>query len=300
MSKFLIWINGIRPRFIFGATVTSTVLGLALAFSAGFFDPLYAILTLMGCSIANAGVNVLNDYFDYKSGIDLKTPPTPFSGGSRVLPEGLVDAQSWYKFGLTLLMVAFAIGIFLALSRGWLVLPLILVAALSMYFYSQKISHWGLGEASVCLNFMLLVTGTYYVQVQRIDFAPVYVGLIQGIFIANILYINQFPDYYADRAGGRLHIPARLGKEKAVKGHTILFILAYLLTILGILLGIMPWISSIALISLPTATRATTISLRKFDKVAELIPAMALTILTAISYSFLLSTAYVVYRIFFP
>lgn len=299
MSKLSIWIKELRLPFLL-VTLSAVLIGLATAWGMHrVFNPFYAVLTLVGASCLHLSVNVLNDYFDYKSGIDLKTTPTPFSGGSGILPGKLLEPISVYRAGLLFLAGGSIIGVYFTIVRGWLILILLLIGAISIYFYSQKISSWGIGEVFVGLNFgPLMVFGTYYVQTQVIALEPLYVGLIPGILTAAVLYINEFPDLFADIAGGRYHLPARLGKERAVNGYTALMLTVYALIILGVAVRVMPIPCLIALASLPIAVKGIRIARRHYNSIVELIPAMASTIMADATTGFLLTVAYILHGIF--
>lgn len=299
MSKLSTWIKEFRLPFLL-VTISAVSIGLASVWAMHHvFNLLYAVLTLLGACCLHLSVNILNDYFDYKSGIDLKTTQTPFSGGSGILPKKLLEPASVYRAGLLFLAVATIIGIYFTIVRGWPVLVLLLIGATSVYFYSQKISTWGIGELFAGLNFgPLLVLGTYYVQMQALALEPLYVGLIPGTLTAAVLYINEFPDFFADISGGRYHIPARLGKERAVKGYTALMLTVYALIILGVAVRIMPTLSLIALASLPIAVKGIRIARKQYTKIVELIPAMASTIITNALTGLLLTAAYIIHGIF--
>jgi 1,4-dihydroxy-2-naphthoate octaprenyltransferase len=66
---------------------------------------------------------------------------TPFSGGSSILPAGALKARNVYLFAVGCLIVGSAVGVYFTLTSGWMLLPLILVAALSIYFYTTHLSH---------------------------------------------------------------------------------------------------------------------------------------------------------------
>lgn len=299
MSKLSTWLKEFRLPFLL-VTISPVSIGLATAWAMyHVFSPFYAVLTLIGACCLHLSVNVLNDYFDYKSGIDLQTTQTPFSGGSGILPKKLLEPVSVYRMGLLFLAIAAVIGVYFTIVRGLVILLLLAIGATSAYFYSQRISAWGIGELFAGLNFgPLMVLGTYYVQMPTIDLQPIYVGLIPGILTAAVLYINEFPDFLADISGGRYHIPARIGKEKAVKGYIILMLAVYALVLIGIAVHIMPIISLIALASLPIAIKGIKVARKQYTKIFELIPAMASTIIANALTGLLLTAAYIIYGIF--
>ena len=81
------WLAVARLPFL-ALSLVVVFLGSAMAWYSGAFNPVYAVLSLVGLMAAHGGVNVLNEYFDYYSGVDFHTRKTPFSGGSGVMPAG--------------------------------------------------------------------------------------------------------------------------------------------------------------------------------------------------------------------
>jgi 1,4-dihydroxy-2-naphthoate octaprenyltransferase len=302
-SSMVLWL-AIRAKFA-PVFLLPASLGLAVAYKHGFFDPLYAILTLVGVFLACAAINSFNVYRDWMLGIDQRAKPTPFSGagdiGGNPIVRNLVSPGSVFRLATALLLVGSAIGIWLSAVRGWLLLFFLANAIIAVYWYSHKISLWGLGEP--CVFWMvgpITVCGCYYVMAQVVALEPIYVSLIPGILAAMVLYINEFPDCEADKACGRITAPARLGKERAVKLYAFFMFSAYALIAMGALTGFMPPISLIALGPLPVTMKAVNTALKYYDRVhkPQFVPAMALTVLTAILVSALLIAAYVLHAIF--
>jgi len=299
VANLSIWLKELRLPFLV-VTLSAVFIGLAMVWGTyHIFNLFYAVLTVIGACCLHLTVNVLNDYFDYKTGIDLKTIPTPFSGGSTLLVKKLLTPASVYRAGLSFLAIATLIGIYFTIVIGWPILVLLIVGAFSAYFYSHKISFWGIGEIFVGLNFgPLMVLGTFYVQTRILAWQPFYIGLIPGLLTAAVLYINEFPDLFADVSGGRYHIPARLGKKRAVNGYIAIIIAVYALLILGVAFRLMPLSCLIGLVSLPIAVKAMRIAKKNYNKIAELISAMASTILVNATTGFLIATAYIIYGAF--
>ena len=208
----------------------------------------------------HAGVNVLNDYFDYKCGIDMITTPTPFSGGSRILPAKELTPNNVLTAGLLFLIGGISIGMFFVVDFAFdpLLIFLLAVAAISVLGYSPVFSKLGLGELLAGLNFgPLLVLGTYYVQTRTVALEPIFVGVCLGILTACILYINEFPDTYADSQKGRLHLVARWGKQIAAGRFRFLIASTYAVLILGVILRIVTPFALISLLAIPKAVTAS-------------------------------------------
>jgi 1,4-dihydroxy-2-naphthoate octaprenyltransferase len=79
-----------RPQFLLLSPIL-VFLGMGIALYEGYFCLSHFLLCMVGLTLLHASVNVLNDYSDYKSGIDLKVNRTPFSGGSGLLPAGAIS-----------------------------------------------------------------------------------------------------------------------------------------------------------------------------------------------------------------
>jgi 1,4-dihydroxy-2-naphthoate polyprenyltransferase len=279
-----VWIRELRAPFLLLPAVFVPV-GLAVAWSQGHFNALYAGLTLLGVVSLHASVNVLNDYFDFRSGIDLATTPTPFSGGSTVLPRKLMTPASVLGLGVLLLGVGLAVGSYFIYQFGFdpLLIAIVAIAGVSIVSYTSVTSKMGIGELVTGLNFgPLLVLGTYYVQTRTIAVEPIIVGLPLGILTAGILYVNEFPDTEADKSKGRNQLVARWGKSKAANRFKALMAAAYLVPSIGVLSGAVSPVALLVLVTIPKAVTTSKLLGQNYDKVMELIPGMASMVMTTL------------------
>jgi len=277
--KLKIWLLETRPQFLL-LSVTLVLLGTAIARHHGCFDLLKFVLTLIGLLLAHASVNVLNDYFDYKSGIDLETTRTPFSGGSGVLPKGLLKPKGVYMYGVGCLMVALVIGIYLTFVSGWQLLPLILLGGPVIYFYTSHLTKWLAGEFWAGLGLgMLPVLGTYFVQTGSYSAEAVVASLAPGFLTANLLLLNEFPDVEADKKGGRYNLVIALGPKKAGRLYAGLIALTYLSIICGVVFKLMPPLTLIGFHSIFFAFKAVRVTFRHYNNVQELLPALKANVL---------------------
>jgi 1,4-dihydroxy-2-naphthoate octaprenyltransferase len=238
------------------------------------FNALHFSLALIGALSAHVSVNVLNDYFDYKSGIDLKTIPTPLSGGSGILRSGLLKPESVYRFGLANLIITFLIGMYFVYAVGWLILPVGLLGIAIVYFYTPTLTKMRMVSELGAGLFALMVVGTFYTQTARYSPSLIATSLIPGLLIANLLLLNEFPDVEADRAGGRKHIPIMLGRKRAAKVYVAILCLAYVLLLLYTWLKILPVPCLLGIATLPLAVKASKGVLAHYDDIPKLIPCM--------------------------
>lgn len=276
-----IWLRAIRIKFLL-ASVIAVSNGLAIAYwKTGTIDPLSAVLTYIGVVFLHASVDLLNDYWDYKRGIDGITTRTKFSGGTGVLPEKLLTPKVVYVAGLIFLILGASIGAYFVAMRGITIAVILGFAVVSIYFYSTSIVNAGLGELFVAIKGAMIVLGTFYVQSMAIEPAALYVGAIVGILSATVLFVNSFPDFEADRSKGRRTLVIVLGRELAAKTFPLFVVAAYAMIIMGIFLGFTKIYSLLSLASIPFAAKSIMSLSNDQQSFKRLVPAMA----SAVTYS---------------
>ena len=295
--KLKVWFLETRPQFLF-LSVVLAFLGISIAWYDGYFHLGYALLTFLGLLLCHISVNVLNDYFDYKSGIDLEAKRTPFSGGSGILPAALLKPRQVLWFGLISLMLAVPIGVYFVLARGWGLLPLLIVGALCTVIYTPLLTKVGFPEWAPGAGMGTLpVLGAYFIQTTVYTFPAVIASIPSGILVLNLLLLNEFPDVEADKNAGRKTMPILIGKSKAWVVYTTLTMIVYLWIVGWVIAGIMPVFTLIALLTLPLAIKAIQGG-RKHDDMNQLVPAMASNVQVVLLTQFLLGVGYILGRVF--
>ena len=246
-----VWLRAIRIKFLL-ASVIAVSLGLSLAWYAGSsIDIFHALLTFAGVISLHASVDLLNDYWDFKRGIDTKTKRTKMSGGTGVLPEGLLKPKSVYLAGIGFLILGSIIGIYFVIIFGITIGIILGFAILSVYFYSTKIVNWGLAEVFVTIKGTLIVIGTFFIQSQGIDDFSIFAGIVVGLLSSLVLFVTSIPDHDIDKEKGRRTLIIIFGKSNAVKTFLIFPILIYGVIIFGVITGIFPVYSLIVLLAKP-------------------------------------------------
>ena len=273
-----VWLRVIRVRFLL-ASIIAVSAGLAITWwntsSITIFD---AILTICGVLALHASVDLLNDYWDFKRGIDTTTHRTKMSGGSGVLPEGLLKPAQVYAAGIAFLIIGTAIGIYFVATDGIVIGIILAFAVISIYFYSTKIVDWGLAEVFVAIKGSMIVMGTYFVQTSQITEQSVLGGIVIGVLSSLVLFITSFPDHDADKAKGRKTLVISLGKQKAC---TILWIfpaITYGITIIAVVFEIFPVFCLIILSTVPLIIKSGQKLKQNYDKLTNLIPVMSSTL----------------------
>jgi 1,4-dihydroxy-2-naphthoate octaprenyltransferase len=292
----------IRAPFL-TAVIVPVLLGACVAWSRGGFHWGFFALTLVGAVCLHAASNMSNDYFDHLTGTDENNRElTPFSGGSRVIQDGTLSARQVLIVSTSLYVAGAAIGFYLALVRGWPVLWLGLAGVLLAFFHNAPpfgpyYLVPGLGELAVALGFgPVTLMGAVYVQTQQLDLGVLWASIPVGLLIAAVLYINEFPDYQADKSVGKKTVVVALGREKAVWGYSALLISAYLMVVVGVVLRIMPLTALLALLPLPLVYRGIQGARRFHSDTPKLIPTNATTIQIHLLTGLLLCVGYILAR----
>ena len=293
-NPFLRYFAASRPAFL-SVTFVGCLLGFATAAFSGIpVGPTLATATLFFALMAHAGANVINDYYDALSGCDEANTERqfPFTGGSRFIQNGVLSLRATGIFGYALLAAVVPAGLWLtAVSASGLIL-IGLAGLVVGWAYSApplKLQSRGLGEFAITAGWLLVVVGSDFVQRHGFSFGPVAAGLGFALLVANVLYINQFPDVRADASAGKNTLVVRLGVAKARWGYVIIAALAYGWPLLMVLLGHLPAVALAALLPAAASVAAARQLWSSAGQPAELTPALKLTILAASLHGLLLA-----------
>lgn len=238
-----------RPSFLL---ITPICIFLGISTSAEFLtstNQLLIVFILIGAVFAHISVNILNEYFDFKSGLDLKTKRTQFSGGSGALPARPEAAKLTLVTGFVALLITIVIGVYLMMQSGASILPIGLVGLVLIVSYTKWINRmpWlclvapGLGIG------VLMVVGAYLVIAEQNSLVPWVISLVPFFLINNLLLLNQYPDMEADSSVGRRTFPIAYGTEISNLVYALFLLSGYSLIVFCISKEIVPSLSVIAL-----------------------------------------------------
>ena len=273
-----VWLRVIRVRFLLASIIAVSV-GLALHWSQnGSLDYFDVILTFAGVLALHASVDLLNDYWDFKRGIDTKTTRTKMSGGTGVLPEGLLKPSSVYRAGVIFLIIGSLIGSYFVITDGILIAIILGFAILSIYFYSTKIVDSGLGEFFVAVKGSMIVMGTFFIQSGEVTVESILAGIVIGTLSSLVLFIASFPDYDADKSKGRKTLVIVVGKEKAIKLFWLFPLVSYVVILIGVSVNLFPFLSLISLLSFPLMIKSGLGLQKNYDAIDNLVPFMSSTL----------------------
>ncbi len=273
------------------ASVASMLLGAAAAWHDGPLAIGWLALTVLGIFFVEVAKNASGEVVDYDTGNDPAVAPedrSPFSGGKRVMVDGLLTRAETLAVAAACYAAALAVGLVIVFARNadafWYALAGVLLA---LFYHAGplRLAYRGLGELAVAIAYgPLICLGTYLVQRGGISLAPLLLSIPLGLLIAAFLWINEFPDYRADLAAGKRTLVVQLGRPLASRGFALILALAFGLLALMPLAGVpaTTWLGFIAVVPAARAARALW---RGPEDMARIVPAQAQTLLAFVLYA---------------
>jgi 1,4-dihydroxy-2-naphthoate octaprenyltransferase len=292
----------IRIPFLILALILG-ILGAAVAWyeSRRFgstFNMGYAVLATFGLLVAHAAVNIFNEYFDARSGLDYKTIRTPFSGGSGATPNGLMTIQQDLWLGIICFVFLIPIGVFFILKTGWMLLPLLVLAMLLIVLYTPLILKIGYPEWSPGLGLGILpVLGAYFVHTGEYTLTAFIASMPSFFLVHNLLLLNEFPDVEADITVNRRTLPIVAGKKRAAYLFSLFTLLVYVWIVWAVLCHYMPVFTLLSLLTLPIAIQVIKGSFR-YDDRDLFLPVMMKNVLLVLLTQALVAAGYILGGIF--
>ena len=268
--------------------------GAAAAAWAGHFSWLHSVVALVGLVALHMSVNTLNEWSDMRTGIDLHTERTPFSGGSGTLPAGAMSLNAALLFGLATAAVGLAVGVWFVARIGTALVPLMIIGGVCVLAYTDVLARLGIGE--IAAGFGLgtgPVLGAALVQDGSWSLAAIAVSVPAFFMTFNLLLLNEFPDEQADRQGGRRNLVLLLGR----RGAALVYAAAALATPASIVAAvIIGWLPAPALLgALPSLLLAKPLAWAFGDASKPVpIPAMGANVVWNLATNSLLAVGLVV------
>jgi 1,4-dihydroxy-2-naphthoate octaprenyltransferase len=281
------------------ATLVPVVLGIAVAARAGFFEPLTAAITVVAACLVQIGLNVANDIFDTIQGADGANPtPTMFSGGSRVLQDGLMNMRGMALLSAGSYLAAAALGLVLLALRPSV--ELVVIAAVGAFIslaYTMpplKFAYRGVGEIATAIGFgPVMLLGAYVVQSRGVvSFEAFAASIPVALLVAMILYVNEIPDRVGDAIASKRTLPVRWSRGLVVRVWELSVAGALLWTVGAVAAGALPVPTLVVLLAVPLALQVRTGLIESYDSPYELMPSMGANIKLHLTVGLLLVVGY--------
>ena len=290
-QEFKTIIKSMRPPFLI-LTPICLLLGWSFVFATqDDFSPLLLALSFIGAMLAHISVNTLNEYLDFKSGLDLITKRTDFSGGSGALPENPNMANSVLIIGIFSLVITCLIGLFFIFHYGWKIFPLGLAGMIIIITYTRWLNkHPFLCLLSPGVGFgFLMVLGANFTLTGEYSSTLLFVSLIPFFLINNLLLLNQYPDIEADKKVGRYHFPIAFGVSYSNVIFGLFLFLTTVVIISAVTFQILPMLSLITLLPLALSLFSLTGAVKFREKIGSHPQYLAANVVATITAIILLS-----------
>lgn len=273
------------------ASAASLLLGTAAAARAGPLAWGWLLVCVAGIFALEAAKNASGELVDFDSGADLAVSPSdrsPFSGGKRVLVDGLLTRRETATVAAVGYAIGIGAGLAVVLWREPGVLWIGLVGVALAWFYHApplRLSYRGLGELAVGAAYGPgIACGVALTQRHAIGSDVLLASLPLGLLIAAFLWINEFPDYLADRSAGKRTLVVRLGRRRASRVFGAMIALAYAGALALPLAGLPP-AALLGLVGLPPGIAAARRIAKEPEVTAQIVPAQAWTLLSFVLYA---------------
>lgn len=261
-----------RPHTL-TASVMPVLIGTAIAFDDRHLDwTLFAAMLLASMMIQSA-VNMFNEYFDFKRGLDTKDSV----GIGGVIVRNELSEHAVLKMAEWFFVISVLLGIYICARTTWWVAVAGSISMLVGYLYSggrSPIANTPFGDlvAGIFMGLMIVVISCY-IQTASVAASTIILSLPISILVAAILLANNIRDAEGDWKKGRRTLAILLGQRKATYLLCTMFITSFVIVILVIILKYASLWAFISFASIPTAVRSIEIFRTKSTPV-EMMPAM--------------------------
>src|SRR5690625_30299 len=283
---FQIWWRLLRPH-----TLTASFVPVFVGSMFAFIDhSLHAGLffaMLIASMLIQAATNMFNEYYDFARGLDNEQS---VGIGGTIVRDGIAP-KTVLNLAFVFFGIAMLLGVYICMASSWWIAVIGLICMLFGYLYTggpYPIAYTPFGELSSGLLMGTVIIGiSYYIQTLTVTANVILISIPVAIFIGCIMLANNIRDLDGDKINGRKTIAILIGRKNAIRLMAALFIIAYTLTILYIILGILPILSIIVLLSSKKAIDVVK-NFQGKTKPIEMLPAMIATGKTNTMYGFLL------------
>jgi 1,4-dihydroxy-2-naphthoate polyprenyltransferase len=266
MNAKNIWWQAVRFHFT-SPSFFSVMIGTSYAcFEHHQWDKISFFAILASAILHHIGLNLTDDYYDYKHGVDVTQQPMAlneknlYAGGSGVLSSNLIPAKQMLCIAIICYVLTAAIGLLLVYFHGSWVLGLGFIGFFSSFYYTApplKLAYHGLGELLIFINFgPVLVLGSYFVQIHHkhaISFGAILISIIVGLCAFCLIIANELPDYPADLAANKKTLIVQFGKRFGIVVLATALVLIFGISMLAVIKKIWPITTLLTLLAIPSA-----------------------------------------------
>ena len=258
MNKIIFWLKAARVHTLPMSFMSWLVVFCFAVKQNG--NIILGIITLFGIMLAHLGVNLIDDYFDYKNEVKTITSSEEKKqikmqkGKCQYIINGSATLNQTLFAAITFFGLAAIIGLTLTVICGWQVAAIALLASIFCMSY-PKLTYIGLSELAVGLTFApFLFVGTYFVMTGILSIKILLLSISTGLLTVGLLHTHAIMDYDFDIKDNKKTLCTILGsKEKSIVALGIMMFLAYLNIAIGVTLKLFPPQTLLTFLTIPLA-----------------------------------------------
>ena len=243
------WLIATRGAVLIMTFISAAIAGI-LAATAGMFHLGRWVLLVIGLVFAHATNNMVNDYTDFKHGVD-KDNYFRTQYGPQPLESGFLTQKQLFVYIAVTGAIALAAGIPLVIFGKTLAFILLAAGAFFVLFYTWPLKFIGLGELAVIIVWgPLMIGGGYYVITGQWDWNVVIASLPYALGTTLVIFGKHIDKRDADKAKGIHTLPVLIGEKPARILTLTLWALQYLAIFYLVIIGYFHWVVLVVLIGL--------------------------------------------------
>ncbi|MUK90041.1 1,4-dihydroxy-2-naphthoate polyprenyltransferase [Ornithinibacillus sp. L9] len=293
---FQVWWRLLRPHTL-TASFVPVFVGTMIAINDTALHVWLFLAMLVASMLIQSATNMFNEYYDYVRGLD--TEESVGIGGT-IVRDG-IKPKTVLNLALAFYVISLLLGIYICMESNWWIAVIGLVSMALGYFYTGgpiPIAYTPLGELFSGFFMGTVIIGiSYFIQTGTVTSEALFISIPVAIFIGCIMLANNIRDLDGDKKNGRKTIAILLGRPNAVRLLALLFVFAYILTTLYMILGILPIWSVITYLGIILAIKVIKNFWGKTQPL-EMMPAMIATGKTNSIYGFLLGLSLFIHHLF--
>ena len=257
MARLKVWLRVARP-FSFPASAAGVMVGTAAAAPIRLWNWWILAAELLLVLLLHSFGNLLNDYFDFRSGVDRPQRGDEGRPG-RFLVRGEVLPRQVLTLAIACLLLTLPLAALMFGRGGWVAAIIGLVGVAGAYSYTGwplHLKYRGLGELCIFLVFgPAVVAGAVWMQLGKLDIRALALSVPVGMAITSILSAGNLRDLDEDRQAGIRALARLIGRRAYVLLHCLLLFGAPALLAVLVAAGVAPTWSLLGLLAVPLAVR---------------------------------------------
>lgn len=230
-SRAKVWLEATRPKTL-AASFVPVLIGTVMAAYENYFNFTIFLLTSICAILIQIITNFVNEVYDFKRGVDNPNRLGP----RRAVASGLIQPELMIKVIKSMFLITLAIGMFLVFMGGGVIIFIVGILSLAFaFFYSggpYPLAYKGISDIFVLIFFgIVAVTGTYYLQTQKVTLEVFITSLAPGFLSMNILGVNNIRDIETDKNAGKITLAIILGEYASKVLYVFLNFFAFLVPV---------------------------------------------------------------------